>query len=156
MYALNLPPYDARVVDRGGKLLIFDVLRRKYVALTPEEWVRQHFVHFLTSQKGFPPALMANEVELRMGAKRMRCDTVVYDNKLRPRMLIEYKAPTVTLTPKVLEQISTYNVLLLVEWLILSNGREHICAHIDVDTHTLSYLPDIPSYQTVTSPPTKP
>ena len=73
--------------------MIFDFLRRKYVALTPEEWVRQHFVHFLIKHKGYPKGLLANEVELRIGEKKLRCDSILYNKELQPQMIIEYKAP---------------------------------------------------------------
>ena len=76
MIRLNLPPYPIKITEKGEKRYIFDFLRRKYVALTPEEWVRQHFVHFLVEQKGYPKGLLANEVELKAGEKRLRCDTL--------------------------------------------------------------------------------
>ena len=84
MYRLNLPPYPIKVVERDNKQLIFDFLRRKYVALTPEEWVRQHFVHFLIDHKGYPQGLMGNEIELRVGEKRLRCDTLLYNKDTQP------------------------------------------------------------------------
>ena len=83
MFRLNLPPYPIKIQEKGGKRQIFDFLRRKWVALTPEEWVRQHFTHFLTDHKGYPAALMANEVELRIGEKRLRCDTLLYRSDCR-------------------------------------------------------------------------
>ena len=95
--------------------MIFDDLRRKYVALTPEEWVRQHFVHYLTGHLGFPSGLLANEVQLQVGDKRLRCDTLLYNKQLQPQMIVEYKSPTITLTQKVFDQISAYNLLLHVD-----------------------------------------
>ena len=94
---LNLPAYDVRMSEKDGRQTIFDFLRNRYVALTPEEWVRQHFTHFLVEHKGYPKGLLANETELRVGSKRLRCDTVLYDQSLRPRMIIEYKAPHIKL-----------------------------------------------------------
>ena len=91
MYRLNLPPYPIKITEKGEKRQIFDFLRRKYVALTPEEWVRQHFVHFLVEHKGYPKGLLANEVELKIGEKRLRCDTLLYNKEAVPRMIIEYK-----------------------------------------------------------------
>ena len=88
MYRLNLPPYPIKITEKGEKRQIFDFLRRKYVAMTPEEWVRQHFVHFLVEHKGYPKGLLANEVELKIGEKRLRCDTLLYNKEavqdLRP------------------------------------------------------------------------
>lgn len=146
MYELNLPQYEARVADQCGKRMIFDILRRKYVALTPEEWVRQHFIHFLTEHKGYPAPYLANEVELKVGEKKMRCDTVLYDSTLRPRMIIEYKAPSVRLSQKVFDQISTYNFLLRVDYLIVSNGLQHYCCRMNHDTKTYEFAREIPAY----------
>lgn len=147
MYQLNLPQYDIRIGEQAGRRTILDVLRRKYVALTPEEWVRQHFVHFLIGHKGYPPALLANEIELRSGSKRLRCDSVLYDSSLRPRMIIEYKAPTVAIQQKVFDQISVYNMLLHVDYLVVSNGLNHYCCRMDYANHRYVFLHEIPAYQ---------
>lgn len=147
MYELNLPPYEIRVSERGGRRQIFDVLRRKFVALTPEEWVRQHFVHFLMEQKGYPQALLANEVELRLGDKSMRCDTLLYTSAMQPRMIIEYKAPTITLQQKTFDQIAVYNLLLKVDYLVVSNGREHYCCRMDYEQNNYHFLKEIPGYE---------
>lgn len=146
MYQLNLPTYDLRLRRTGNRDMIFDVLRRKYVALTPEEWVRQHFVHFLIEHKGYPTALLANEIELRIGEKRLRADTLLYNKELRPHMLIEYKSPTIALTQKVFDQISAYNLLLHADYLIVSNGMQHICCCMDYEQNTYHFLEEIPDY----------
>ena len=126
--------------------MILDMLRRKYVALTPEEWVRQHFVHYLMEHLGYPQSLLANEVELRIGEKKLRCDTILYSRSLKPLAIIEYKAPTIPITQKVIEQIATYNMLLHVDYLMVSNGMKHFCFHIDYDRRTINPLSFIPSY----------
>jgi len=146
MYQLNLPTYDLRLRRTGNRDMIFDVLRRKYVALTPEEWVRQHFVHFLIEHKGYPTALLANEIELRIGGKHLRADTLLYNKELRPHMLIEYKSPTIALTQKVFDQISAYNLLLHADYLIVSNGMQHICCRMDYEQNTYHFLEEIPDY----------
>lgn len=146
MYQLNLPTYDLHLRRTGNRDMIFDVLRRKYVALTPEEWVRQHFVHFLIEHKGYPSALLANEIELRIGEKRLRADTLLYNKELRPHMLIEYKSPTIALTQKVFDQISAYNLLLHTDYLIVSNGMQHICCRMDYEQNTYHFLEEIPDY----------
>ena len=128
------------------KLAQFDFLRRKYVALTPEEWVRQHFVHFLVSQKGYPKTLLANEVELKVGEKKLRCDTLLYNQEARPRMIVEYKAPTVTLQQKTFDQISVYNLLLKVDYLVVSNGLSHYVCRMDYSNRSYTFLKDIPDY----------
>ena len=125
---------------------IYDTLRRKYVKLTPEEWVRQHFVHMLVERKGYPGALMANEVALKVGEKQLRADTVLYDSRLRPRMIIEYKAPHVAITQAVFDQIATYNLLLRVHYLVVSNGLSHYCCRMDYENRQYRYLQDIPLY----------
>lgn len=125
---------------------IYDTLRRKYVKLTPEEWVRQHFVHMLVERKGYPGALMANEVALKVGEKQLRADTVLYDSRLRPRMVIEYKAPHVAITQAVFDQIATYNLLLRVDYLVVSNGLSHYCCRMDYEGRQYRYLQDIPLY----------
>ena len=149
MFELNLPPFDVKISSEAGKKRIFDFIRRRYVALTPEEWVRQHFVHFLATTKGYPPALMANEVQLKLNGMSRRCDTVVYDRALTPRVIVEYKAPSVEITQKVFDQISRYNRVLHVDYLIVSNGLTHDCCRIDYDTQGYSFLPDIPSYEEI-------
>lgn len=146
MCPLNLPPYEAQMRVIDGHLSILDVLRRRYVALTPEEWVRQHFIHYLIRYKGYPSALMANETQLSLGSKRLRCDSVLYDKELRPRMIIEYKAPAIAITQKVFEQISVYNLLLHVDYLTVSNGMSHYCCRIDYATGGYTFLDDIPAY----------
>lgn len=150
MYQLNLPTYDLRLRRTGNRDMIFDVLRRKYVALTPEEWVRQHFVHFLIEHKGYPTALLANEIELRIGGKHLRADTLLYNKELRPHMLIEYKSPTIALTQKVFDQISAYNLLLHADYLIVSNGMQHLCCRMDYEQNTYHFLEEIPAYSEIT------
>jgi len=145
--ALNLPPYAVRLGGTKEKPTIFDVLRRKHVALTPEEWVRQHFVHFLMEQKGYPRTLLANEVELHVGDKRLRCDTLLYNRSLEPRMIIEYKAPGIALQQRVFDQISVYNFLLHVDYLVVSNGQEHYCCRMDYERQQYSFLQEIPAYE---------
>ena len=149
MLELNLPSFDKKVIQKEGKPFIFDIIRRQYVALTPEEWVRQHFVHFLISEKGYPQSLMANEVQLKLNGMSRRCDTVAYDRTLKPRVIIEYKAPTVNITQQVFDQICRYNMVLQVDYLIVSNGLAHYCCKVDNTTHTYTFLKDIPSYEEV-------
>ena len=149
MFELNLPPFDVKISSAGEKKQIFDFIRRRYVALTPEEWVRQHFVHFLADEKGYPPFLMANEVQLKLNGMSRRCDTVVYDRSLTPRVIVEYKAPSVEITQKVFDQIGRYNRVLRVDYLIVSNGLAHYCCRIDYATQGYTFLPDIPPYEEI-------
>lgn len=145
---LNLPPAGAPVRadadSRRGGMEIYDPLRRKWVALTPEEWVRQHFTAFLATERAFPAALMANEVALRLNGTSRRCDTVVYDRSLRPLCIVEYKAPSVQITQKVFDQIARYNSVLMAPYLIVSNGLSHYCCRYGATGYT--FLPEIPAY----------
>lgn len=147
MLELNLPPYEKKITKKDDKPFILDVIRRQYVALTPEEWVRQNFVHFLIEYKGYPQSLMANEVQLKLNGMSRRCDTVVYDRTLRPRVIVEYKAPSVSITQKVFEQICRYNLVLQVDYLIVSNGLAHYCCRIDYPTRSYTFLQEIPEYK---------
>ena len=131
MYRLNLPQYEIKITQRQGKPYILDTLRRRYVALTPEEWV---------------------EVELRAGDKRLRCDSVLYNTAAQPVMIVEYKAPTVQLTQRVFDQITAYNMLLHVDYLIVSNGLQHYCCRMDYENHTYTFLHDIPEYKNLYKP----
>lgn len=147
MSSLNLPAFNAKITYEDGKRLIWDIIRRKYVALTPEEWVRQHFVHFLIEHKGYPSALLANEVQLQLNGTRKRCDTVLFQRDLKARMIVEYKSPRVAITRQVFNQISRYNMVLKVEYLIVSNGLHHYCCKVDYLQNTYTFLPDIPEYK---------
>jgi type I site-specific restriction endonuclease len=150
MIRLNLPEYEINVVERDGKRMIFDFLRRKYVALTPEEWVRQHFTHFLVSQKGYPKTLLANEAQLQIGDKHLRCDTVLYNKEMQPLMIVEYKAPQIQLQQKTFDQIAAYNLLLHADFLIVSNGLQHYCCQMVYEQRTYRFLTEIPDYATLT------
>ena len=147
MNRLNLPPYEIKTRQQDGRQYILDVLRRKFIALTPEEWVRQHFIHFLADHKGYPTALLANEVELTIGGKKLRCDSVLYSRDLKPRMIIEYKAPSIAISQKTFNQIFAYNTLLHADDLVVSNGISHYCCKIDYTNRSYSFLSDIPRYE---------
>ncbi|MEG1684691.1 MAG: type I restriction enzyme HsdR N-terminal domain-containing protein [Bacteroides sp.] len=149
MLSLNLPKYDTKITTKDGKDVIFDVIRRRYVALTPEEWVRQHFIHFLIAHKGYPSSLMANEVLLNLNGMKKRCDTVLYQRNLSPKMIIEYKAPHIEISQKVFSQISDYNLVLKVDYLIVSNGIDHYCCKMDYKNQSYLFLSDIPNYDSL-------
>ena len=146
---LNLPPFDMKLSGTRERMKVFDILRRRYVALTPEEWVRQHFVNYLINHLGYPAPLLANEVQLTVGEKHLRADTVLFSRDMRPRMIVEYKAPSVAITPDVFNQIAVYNTLLHVDYLVVSNGIEHYCRRIDYTTGQALSLDHIPTYDTL-------
>lgn len=146
MIQLNLPQFEIKLSGTPEKPKILDILRRKFVALTPEEWVRQHFIHYLVEHKGYPSSLLANETPLQCGNKRLRADTVLYDSELNPRVIIEYKAPSIKITQRVFQQISAYNILLHVDYLMVSNGITHYCCKMDYKNNTYHFLKEIPPY----------
>ncbi len=149
MMTLNLPPADLRLSQREGNTMVFDFLRRRYVKLTPEEWVRQHFVHFLVHHKGYPQELLANEISLTLNSTSKRCDTVLYGTNASPLAIVEYKAPNIQLTQKVFDQITRYNIVLRVPYLMVSNGLQHYCCRVDYETNVCTFLPEIPDYEVI-------
>ena len=145
MVNLNLPAAELRIKKQNGKDYVFDRLRKQFVRLTPEEFVRQQFVSFLIEHKGYPFGRMANEIEIILGNVKKRCDTVLYDNFLQPLMIIEYKAPSIVISQKTFDQIALYNFALQVPWLIVSNGIQHFCCRADKEKYV--FTNEIPEYQ---------
>ena len=153
---INLPAYGAQIQGDGvtAPLRIYDVLRRKWVALTPEEWVRQHFVNYLIRDLGYSPFRMSNERGLVVGARHRRTDTLVYSNDMRVLMVIEYNAPHIPLTQNVIEKIARYNLAIRAPYLVVTNGLKCLCLHIDSfgDTHTppqVTQLPSLPPFSSL-------
>lgn len=131
---LNLPPADVRLKkEPDGQTKIYDCCRERWVALTPEEWVRQHFVAMLKSTLDYPGSRIGNEIGLRFNGMIRRCDTVVYDRCARPAMIVEYKAPSIAISQKTFDQIARYNMVLGVKFLIVSNGMQHYCCEMMPD-----------------------
>lgn len=150
---LNLPTYTFNIKAKpNGSKVIFDTLRRRFVTLTPEEWVRQHFVRFLVDEKGFPAALMANEVSLTQNGIKRRCDTLVADATGNPLVIVEYKAPNVEISQNTFDQIVRYNMVLHASYLIVSNGLNHYCCRINYADDSYVFLNDIPSYSDLSNP----
>ena len=147
MQALNLPPFDYKVTNSGGNMLIWDVLRRKHVVLTPEEWVRQHVVHYLTGHLGYPAGLLALERGHAYNQRRKRTDLCAYDHHGQPLLLVECKAPTVPITAAVAMQAATYNQTVGAPLLLLTNGLEHYCWRVNFENRTNERLTEIPAYQ---------
>lgn len=159
--ALNLPSVRLQIRDDAdGVRRVFDPLRQKFVALTPEEWVRQHFTSYLITQLGYPAGLMANEVSLKINGTARRCDTVVFDADSlttpdsipRPLVIVEYKAPEIEITQKVFDQIARYNLVMGARLLIVSNGLRHYCCLLQPNqTNAYRFLPEIPNYSILRS-----
>ncbi len=143
---LNLPTFDIQLrYDDDGQLRLYDPLRSKWLVATPEEWVRQHFVNYLTATLGFPTSMIANEVGLKLNDTQRRCDTIIYTRSLQPLCIVEYKRPSVEITRAVFDQIARYNSVIGSPYLIVSNGLRHFCCHFDGQGY--HFLREIPSYE---------
>jgi len=146
---LNLPQYSFRIQEKAGKKLIFDGFRRRWVALTPEEWVRQNFARYLTEEKHFPASLVAIERSLRMNQRDFRTDIVLFSKSGNPLIVIECKAPEVKISQQVFDQIARYNLDLRVSYLIVTNGLTHYCCRFDQSELSYTFLPEIPDYKEI-------
>ncbi len=148
MIELNLPKYNMRISrDRNNNIKIFDSIRKKFVSLTPEEYVRQHFTNWLINYLHYPMGLIANEVKISLNSTIKRCDTIVYSNTGDPMMIIEYKAPHISINQNVFDQIVRYNMVLKTKYLVVSNGMQHYCCIIDYENNSYQFIPHIPTYE---------
>lgn len=125
-------------------LKVFDPIRKKYVALTPEEYVRLRFTAWMTDSLGYPAALMSNEVSIKLNDTARRCDTVVFRSDGSPAVIVEYKAPNVAITQSVFDQIARYNMVLHSRYLIVSNGLLHYCCEMNYENDSYRFLRNIP------------
>ena len=146
MQPLNLPTYSFKLKSEGGRNLIFDDIRRRYVALTPEEWVRQNFIRYLISEKSYPPALITLEKQFAYNKMVKRSDILVYNRKGDPVLMIECKATGVKVNQQVFDQIALYNLKFNVPYLIVTNGIHHYCCRYDVSQGGYRFLEEIPDY----------
>lgn len=144
---LNLPFSEMKIKIINGKEYVWDSLRRQFVRLTPEEFVRQQFLSYLITDRNYPENRLANEISIALGNVQKRCDTVLYDEYLQPLMIIEYKAPSVTINQKTFDQIVRYNMTLQVPWLIVSNGLQHYCCYVNKEKREYTFEKDIPLYE---------
>lgn len=143
---LNLPVYPLRLKDEAGQRWVFDEVRKKFLVLTPEEWVRQHLVHFLIQQKQFPKSLIQVEGGLKYNGLQKRSDVLIYNQKGEKLLLAECKAPSVKITQDVFDQIARYNFVHRVQWLLVSNGLEHFCCKLNWETESYQFLPELPLF----------
>lgn len=146
MQVLNLPLYQFKLKQQGVRTQIFDTIRKKYVALTPEEWVRQNFLQYLIQEKKFPASLIAVEAGLKYNQLQKRMDVLVYDKQGNPHLMVECKAPEVKITQDVFDQIARYNMVFKVKYLVVTNGINHFCCMMDYTANTYSYLELIPNF----------
>jgi type I site-specific restriction endonuclease len=144
---LNLPTVQHQIRIHDGIEEIWDDFRKKYVVLTPEEWVRQNFLHYLSNVLKYPKALLKVEGGLRYNQKQKRPDIVAYDRKGKPFLVVECKATDIVITQKVFEQASVYNTRLLAKYLVVTNGRQHFCCLQDHDSKKTHFLNAIPEFE---------
>ena len=128
---------------------MFDAIRKKYVVLQPEEWVRQQFIGFLIQHKNFPASLISIEKGLKVNRLQKRFDAVVFDRNGMPLILIEFKAPQIKLSEKTFSQVAAYNLKMRVKYLIISNGLTHYCCQMDYENNSFQFLKDIPEYEAI-------
>lgn len=142
---LNLPSFDFKVKKQQDKLYIYDSIRRKFLLLTPEEWVRQHFVHFLVQELQYPRGLITTESGLKYNRLQRRTDIVVFNRQGNPYMIVECKAPAVSINQQAFNQVSVYNKVLKANLLVLSNGLQHYCCKLTEEGNKWEFLPEIPA-----------
>ena len=146
MQKLNLPEYEFRIKREEAKTLIFDGIRKKYVVLTPEEWVRQNFIKFLKAEKKYPESLMVVEKQIKVNGNPRRFDLLIYSRKGQPNLIVEFKAPNIKITQETFDQVVRYNMVLRVEYVVVTNGLQHFACQIDYEKNSYSFLKDIPDF----------
>ncbi len=146
---INLPTYSFRIKKEGNKQLIYDNIRKKFLVLTPEEWVRQNFIQFLIKEKGFSASLMAIETGLKINQNQFRADLLVYNRSGNPLLVVEFKAPQVKISQDTFNQIARYNMKFRVPYLIVSNGLDHYCCQLDFEQENYVFLKEIPSFSSI-------
>ena len=146
MPQLNLPKVALKTKSVEGTIQVFDVIRKKYFVLTPEEWVRQHFIHYLNTEKNYPMGLMGVEKMVKYNALKTRADIVLYTTEGKAKMIVECKAPNVKITQDTFNQIAKYNFKLKVQFLVVTNGMQHFCCKMDYEKNTNCFLKEVPAF----------
>ncbi len=146
MYKLNLPTYKFKITKKEGKYYIFDAIRKKNIFLTPEEWVRQHYVQYLIIEKKYPKSLIAIEKEIKVNGLKKRFDILVFNTKGEHEIIIECKAPTIKINQTTFDQIARYNLQLKAKYLIVTNGLEHYYCKMDYENKKYVFLESVPDY----------
>lgn len=137
---LNLPSYPFQIIEKEGKYFIFDLIRKKELMLTPEEWVRQHFIQYLITEIGVSKNRISLEKGLKLNDLQKRTDAIIYDENGFPFLLIECKAPNVKITQEVFDQIARYNMYYKLKYLAVTNGLEHYYCEIDYECETYKFI----------------
>lgn len=146
MIQLNFPPADLRIRQQNDRMEVFDPLRRKFVQLTDEEWVRQNLINYLATDRKVPMTMMASERGLLVNKMPKRFDLLIFSSNGSPIMIVECKAPHVAVNEEVFYQAARYNITLQVEYLLITNGLEHHCIHVNYKTGETQFLKEIPLY----------
>ena len=146
MTPLNLPQHDLSISTDGQNTYIFDIIRKKHLVLTPDEWVRQNFVHYLIEDLHYPPSLMMTENGLKLFNTQKRSDIVIYDRNGNPLVVVECKAADVKITQETFNQVARYNIKFKAPLIIVTNGLNHYCATFDAATSRYTFLKEIPQY----------
>lgn len=146
MQTLNFPAYNFRLKNSENNLLIFDEIRKKFVVLQPEEWVRQHTLKYLTQEKKFPKSLINVEKQLTINGMTKRYDIVIFRPDGKIYLLVECKAPQITIDQSTFDQIARYNLKLEAEYLMVTNGLDHYYCKMDIEAEKYSFLRDIPDF----------
>ena len=147
MQSLSFPAYTFRLKNSENKPYIFDTIRKKFLVLTPEEWVRQHVIFFLLKEKGFPQSLINVEKEIIVSNTRKRYDIVVFYPDGSILLIVECKAPSVNITQQTFDQIARYNIALDASYLMVTNGLNHYYCQMDYEQKMYHFLRDIPEYK---------
>jgi len=143
---LNLPPYPFQLREENNKVYIFDDLRKKYLLVTPEEWVRQHWIQYLVNYKEYPRGLIQSEGGLKLNDLRKRTDLVVFNKEGERILIAEFKAPEVKINQQVFDQVARYNFIHKVPLLLVSNGLMHFYCKVDFENVTYEFLEELPSF----------
>lgn len=146
MQRLNLPTYSFTIKSEGNRRFIFDPVRKKYVALTPEEWVRQNFARYLVDEKACPLTLIAIEKQFVYNRMSKRADILVYGKDANPLLMVECKAPSVKITQAVFDQVALYNLRFALNYLVVTNGLKHYCCRLNAGDGNFTFLEEIPEY----------
>ena len=147
MHQLNFPKFSFRFKNRENKISIFDVIRKRFVILQPEEWVRQHCIQYLIKNKGFPKSLINVEKELIVNTLRKRYDLVVFNPDGSIHLIVECKSPTISINQNTFDQIAQYNLVLNATYLMITNGLNHYYCQMDFKDKKYRFLNDIPDYE---------
>lgn len=147
MQDLNFPKFEYRFKNTENKVSIFDVIRKKFVILQPEEWVRQHCIHYLISHKNYPISLINIEKELTINGLKKRYDIVVFNTDGSIFLIVECKAPKITINQATFDQIARYNLALNANYLMVTNGINHYYCQMDIEAKKYQFLKDIPVYK---------